>query len=150
MSLSDTDETALLKLMFQNVAWAGVGDASGPQPSAAAGSLFVALFTADPGEAGSFANECAYTGYARQAIARSTGGFTVSGTAPTIVSNAAAVTFPNCTASPGAALTYFAFCTAVTGGRVVLSGAFTSPASYQPSIGNAPTFAIGALIGQVD
>lgn len=145
MSLSDTDETNLLQLLFQNIAWAGVGDATGPRPSTAAGSLFVALFTADPGEAGSLAAECAYTGYARQAVARSAVGFTVAGNT---VSNAGLVAFPNCTAAPGAAVTHFAFCSALTAGRVILSGALSG--SYQPAIGNAPQAAIGVLAATAD
>lgn len=58
-----------LKLLFQNLAAAGIGDASGLQPSAVAGSLYVSLYTAS--------GECAYTSYARVAVARSAGGWTV-------------------------------------------------------------------------
>lgn len=58
-----------LKLVFQNAAAAGIGDASGLQPSATAGNLYVSLYTA--------AAECAYTSYARVAVARSSGGWTV-------------------------------------------------------------------------
>ena len=43
--------------------------------------------------------EATYTGYARVAIARTTGGFTVSGTDPTRVINAADITFPSSTST---------------------------------------------------
>lgn len=70
MSMSNASETALLELLFKNTAWANVGNAAGLQPSGAAGNLYVALHTADPGEAGSQStNEVSYTGYARVAIA---------------------------------------------------------------------------------
>jgi hypothetical protein len=58
-------------------------------------NLYVALHTADPVATGSQStNEVAYTSYARVAVARTTGGFTV-GTAT--VSPAATVSFPACT-----------------------------------------------------
>jgi len=58
---------AELDLVYRNVAFAGVGDVNGLPASAAAGNLFVALFTDTV--------EVAYTGYARQPIARSAVGF---------------------------------------------------------------------------
>ena len=80
MSKGNTFENDLLQLLFNNVDIADIGDASGIQNSAAAGSLYVALHTGDPGEAGTAAtNESAYGSYARQAVARSAAGWTVSG-----------------------------------------------------------------------
>ncbi len=91
MSMSNTSETALLNLLFNNVDWADVGDAAGLQNSATAGSFYVRLHTTDPGDAGTGdTNEISYTGYAPVAVARSALGFTVSGAS---VSNAAAVQF---------------------------------------------------------
>ena len=52
MSATNAFETDLLKLIFQNVALANVGDASGLQPSSTAGSLYISLHTGDPGETG--------------------------------------------------------------------------------------------------
>lgn len=67
-----------LKLIFQNAAWTNIGDAGGLLPSATAGSLYVSLHTGDPGSGGDQStNECAYTSYARVAVARSAGGWTV-------------------------------------------------------------------------
>lgn len=94
MPLANASETDLLKLIFTNVAWANVGNAGGLQPSGVAGSLFVALHTASPGEAGDqTTNEATYTNYARVAVARSAGGWTVSGDS---VSNTALISFPAC------------------------------------------------------
>lgn len=62
---------ALLELILNNVPLAGIGDATGLRGSSADGSLYVALHTADPGEAGNQStNEISYTGYARIAVAR--------------------------------------------------------------------------------
>ena len=52
MSMSNVAEAALLDLLFLNTDWANVGDASGLQNSATAGSFYIALHTSDPGEAG--------------------------------------------------------------------------------------------------
>mgnify|MGYP003441893878 CR=1 FL=1 len=48
MSMSNAAEAALLDLLFLNTDWANVGDAAGLQNSAAAGSFYIALHTADP------------------------------------------------------------------------------------------------------
>ncbi len=91
MSKGNTFENELLLLIFNNTDIADIGDAGGLQNSATAGSLYVALHTADPGEAGTQStSEAAYTGYARVAVARSGAGWTVSGNA---VENAALVQF---------------------------------------------------------
>ena len=52
MSKSNSFETSLLQHIFNNTAIANVGDATGLPASATAGSLWVSLHTADPGEAG--------------------------------------------------------------------------------------------------
>jgi hypothetical protein len=147
MSATNAFETALLTLLFNNTALANVGDASGLQPSGTAGSFYISLHTADPGEGGAQnTSEAAYTGYARVAVPRSVAGWIISGGN---VSNAAAVLFGNCTASPGSAVTYFGIGSASSGaGNLFLRGALSS--SYQPSIGNAPNFAIGDLDVNLD
>src|SRR5882672_3218350 len=101
MSLGNSAESDLLKLLFQNTAWAGIGDAGGLLPSAGAGSLFAALHTADPGATGTQStSEAAYGGYTRVGVARSAGGWTISGTQPTQAANTAATTFPQSSNGP--------------------------------------------------
>lgn len=142
MSKSNTFENDLLLLLFNNTAIALIGDASGVQPSGTAGSLYISLHTADPDEGGSQnTNEAAYTNYARQAVARSGAGWTVSGNT---VSNAALVQFPTCGAS-GATITHFGVgCSSGTGaGKLLYSGALSS--SLAVSSGIQPQFAIGEL-----
>ena len=71
MSLGDSFETALLQHIFQNASCSSIGDAGGLLPSAAAGSLWIALHTADPTDAGyQVTSESAYTNYARQGVSR--------------------------------------------------------------------------------
>ena len=124
MSKGNTYETELLQLIFNNTAMALVGDASGIQPSATAGSLYFSLHTADPGEAGTqTTSETAYTGYVRKGLARTSGNFNVAAGALNLVAN---LDFDACTASPGAALTHFAIGTAVSGtGKILYSGTLT-------------------------
>lgn len=124
MSKSNTFENELLLHLFNNSDIANIGDAAGLQNSVAAGSLYLVLHTADPGEAGSATtSEIAYTGYARQAVARSGAGFTVSGASVTLAAN---VDFPEMTAGAGGTVTFFSVVKEVSGASVILySGAVT-------------------------
>lgn len=146
MSKSNSAENGWLALLFNNSAFANIGDAGGLQPSAVAGSLYVSLHTGDPGEAGDqTTNECAYTSYARVAVARSGAGWTVSGNQ---ASNTAQVQFPASTGGSETA-THIAIGTATSGTGVLLySGALD--ASLAIGTGVQPTFAIGALVASED
>lgn len=123
MSKSNTWETGLLNLLFANADFAGVGDATGLRGSSVAGSLYVSLHTADPGEAGDqTTSEIAYTSYARVAVARSGAGWTVTGNS---VSPAANIEFPAGTGGSGTA-THFGVGTASSGaGKLLYSGAIS-------------------------
>lgn len=149
MSFPSAAESAILSLLFNNSAYANVGDTSGLQPSGAAGNLYISLHTADPGETGDqTTSESAYTGYARVAVVRSGSGWTVSGTAPTQVANAALLAFPACSGGTET-ITYFGIGTDSTGaGTLLMSGALT--ASLAVSSGITPQFAIGALVATLD
>lgn len=146
MSKGNTFENELLLLIFNNTAIALIGDASGLQPSATAGSLYVCLHTGDPGEAGvATTSECAYGSYARVAVARSGAGWTVTGNA---VTNAALIQFPQCTSGSETA-TYFSITTASSGGtKILYRGALS--ASLAISSGIQPQFAAGELDGTED
>ena len=128
-------------LLFNNTNVANIGDATGLRGAAAAGSLYVGLHTADPGEAGDQStSEAAYTGYARVAVARSGSGFTITANQ---AANAAAITFGACTAG-SSTITHFSIGTAASGAGVLLySGALT--ASLAVSNGITPEFATGQL-----
>lgn len=141
MSKGNAFENEWLLHVFQNASLPLIGDASGLQPSSAAGSLYVALHTADPGETGNqTTSEATFTNYARAAVARSSGGWTVS---TNEVSNAALVSFPACTGGSNT-ITHFSVGTASSGtGKILYSGALT--ASLAVSTGITAQFAIGAL-----
>jgi len=147
MSLSTAAESDLLKLIFQNTNFANVGDATGLRGSSTAGSFYIALHTADPGEAGDqTTSEATYTGYGRVAVARSSGGWTVSGT--TQVANAAAINFAACTGGSNT-ITYFSAGVASSGAsEIICSGALT--ASLAISNGITASYAIGALTISAD
>jgi hypothetical protein len=143
MSATNAFETALLQHIFQNADIALIGDATGLRGATTAGSLFVSLHTADPGEAGAQnTSEAAYTGYARQAVARSGAGWTVTGNN---AANAAAITFGPCTAGT-ATVTHFGIGTASSGaGSLLFKGALGASISVSTSSNATQTFAIGAL-----
>lgn len=141
MSMSNAFETELLDLIFNNAAIANIGDAGGLQPSATAGSLYVSLHTGDPGEAGDqTTNETAYTNYARVAVVRTAGGWTISGNTAT---NTALIQFPQCGVT-GATLTYVGVGTASAGAGVLL---FSGQLSSSLVVANLiqPQFAAGDL-----
>lgn len=126
MSKGNTFENEFLLNIFQNANIALIGDAIGIRGSTTAGSLYMALHTADPGEAGDqTASECTYTGYARVAVARSSAGFTVTTNS---VALAAAANFPNPTNATNLpqTATHFSVGTAATlAGKVLYKGTIT-------------------------
>jgi len=146
MSLSNSAENSLLLLIFNNTDFANVGDAGGLQNSAAAGSLYVALHTADPGETGDqTTSEATYTSYARVAVARSGAGWTVTNN---IADNTAAVNFPAATGGTNH-ITHVSVGLASAGASVILwSGELT--AHLDVSAGITPSFAAGALDCSID
>lgn len=124
MSKTNACENSLLLLIFNNTDFALIGDAAGLQNSATAGSLYVSLHTADPGEAGDQStNEIAYTSYARVAVARSGAGWTVTGNS---VSPAVTISFPAGTGGSGTA-THFGVGTSSSGAGVLLYKGAISP-----------------------
>lgn len=143
MSKSNSLENGILELILNNEPITLVGDASGIIGSTANGNLYVSLHTADPGEdSNQSTNEIAYTGYARVAVARNPGSnqWTVSGNQ---ASNAAKITFPQCTGGSGTA-THVGIGTDASGtGKLLYSAALT--ASRSISDGTTPEVAIGGI-----
>ncbi len=126
-SKSNSWENGLLLLLFNNTNFANVGDATGLRGSSTAGSLYLSLHTADPGEAGDqTTNEIGYTSYARKAVARASGaaGFTVSGNAATLTD--ALTSFAAGTGGSGTA-THFGIGTALTSTGVLLYSGTVTP-----------------------
>jgi hypothetical protein len=124
MSKANSFEAAFVLLVFNNTNVANIGDATGLRGSSAAGSLYLSLHTADPGEAGDqTTSEVAYTSYARVAVARTSGGFTCSAGTAALAANA---DFPAGTGGSGTA-TYFGIGTASSGAGVLLYSGSISP-----------------------
>lgn len=117
MSKGDTFENDWLKLIFQATAIANIADNAATSPLT---NLYVSLHTADPADAGNqTTSETAYTSYARVAVARTAGGWTVTGNS---VSPAANIDFPACTGGT-ATITHFGIGTASSGtGKLLYSG----------------------------
>ena len=120
MSASNDFENAVALLFFNATNWANVADnaASSPQTN-----WRLSLHTADPGEAGSqTTSEITYTSYARKDVARTSGGFTVSGNAATL---AALTSFVAGTGGSGTA-THLGLGTATSGAGILeMSGTVT-------------------------
>jgi hypothetical protein len=132
MSATNAAENAVLELIFKNTDWANVGDAAGLQNSATAGSFYLSLHTADPGEGGSqTTNETAYTSYARVAVARSGAGWTITNDS---VSPAATITFPEATGGT-ATITHMGIGTDSSGaGNLIWKGAVTPNISVSTGV----------------
>jgi hypothetical protein len=123
MSKTNVWENDLLLLMFNNTNSALHGDATGLRASTTAGSYFLSLHTADPGEAGDqTTSEIGYTSYARVAVARSGAGFTVTANA---VALAAAAVFPAGTGGSGTATHFGIGCSTSGAGKLLYKGAIS-------------------------
>jgi len=129
MSLSNTTEADILDVLLR-----------GLDPSYRAGATqYLAMFTADPSETGSIADEADYTGYARVALTKASAW---TGTASPFT-NAALIQFGACTAGTNA-LTHFAVVDTASGAvNMMISGALS--ATLNVSAGIQPQFAGGVL-----
>ncbi len=130
MSKSNTTEQDTLKSLLQ-----------GSDPSWRANpTLYLALHTADPGEAGNQStSEATYGGYARVEIVKSTG-WTDGGSTFT---NATLLQFPQCSGGSNT-LTYVSVgVTASSNSQIIYSGALNSSLSVSNLI--QPQFSIGSL-----
>lgn len=111
---SSTFANDILKLIFNATAIANLCDNAASAPLT---NTFVGLHTADPGNAGTqTTSECAYTGYGRATVARTSGGWTVTGNS---VSPVATIPFGACTAGSELA-TMFSVGVAVSGATKIM------------------------------
>lgn len=135
MSMSNDTENDILEAILK-----------GTDPAWRAGAtIYVALYTADPGEAGTaVTNEATYTSYARVAVTKATG-WTDNGST---FENAALVQFPQCTGGTNT-ITHFGLVTTASGaGQLLVSAALSS--SLAVSSGIQPQFAAGDLTVTAD
>ena len=120
MSKGNTFENDMLLLIFNGQPIANIADNAATAPLT---DLEVTLHTGDPGEAGTQeTNECTYTGSARVSVARTRGGWTVTGNS---VSPTANIDFPQATGGSETA-THWGVGTASAGaGKLLYSGPVT-------------------------
>ena len=120
---SDYLENAILKLIFNATSDALFASAAGSMTN-----IYCALHTGDPLDSGTqTSNEVqtsAYATYTRVAVARTSGGFTVTGSS---VSPVAAITFPTTSAvGTGCTATHFSIGELLTGaGKIFYAGTIT-------------------------
>lgn len=135
-SVFDND---LLKLIFNATPIANLADNAASSPFTV---FYLSLHTATPAVGGSqTTNEAAYTSYARVSVARTSGGFTVSGSSVTL---AALTSFPAATGGSETE-TFFSVGTATSGtGKVLYFGAI-SP-TIVVSTGVTPQLTTGTTI----
>lgn len=139
MSKSNAFENSLLKLIFNATAIANLADNAASSPLT---NLYVSLHTADPGEAGDQStSEATYTGYARVAVARTTGGWTVTNNSVSPVAN---IDFANCTGGTNT-ITYFGVGTASSGAGVLYYSGTVTP-SISVSSGVTPRLTTASTI----
>lgn len=129
-SFSDYLENKLLDHVFGAVAYS------------APATIYVALLTAAPTDAstGSTITEANYTGYARKSMTNNKTTFSTSSGGA--LSNAAAITFAQCTAG-SSAVTHFAIVDAASGGNILAWGDLT--VSKTITSGDIPEFAATSL-----
>lgn len=128
-SFANLTQANVLKLMFNATNWANIADNTATSPATV---LYISLHNADPGDGGSQnTNETAYTNYARIAVARTAGGWTISGAAPTQVTNVAAINFAQCGAT-GDVLTHWGVGLSASGAGTLLA---SGPIGSGPALG---------------
>lgn len=121
MSLSNSLENALLLLLFNATTFANVAINATSSPIT---NVENSLHTADPGEAGDqTTSESAYTSYARVAVLRTSGGWTVTANS---VSPVATIAFPAGTGGSGTA-TYWGIGSAHTSTGVLWASGPITP-----------------------
>lgn len=121
MSKSNSLENALLLLLFNATLFANVAINATSSPIT---NIEVSLHTADPGEAGDqTTSESVYTSYARVAVARTSGGWTITANSVSPVAN---IDFPAGTGGSGTA-TYAGVGSSHTGAGVLWYSGTVTP-----------------------
>ena len=134
-------QSPILALIFQAVAWASVAQNNATSPYT---NAYLSLHSADPTNAGNqSSSEILYTGYTRLPVSRIVGSWTISGSSPTIISNAAQLQFGLCTAGGPVTASYVGIGWAASGAGILLmvSSVLATPLIINPAV--QPTIAIG-------
>lgn len=130
MSKGNTFENDILKALFHD-------DTTNLDAILALTNFYVAIHTADPGEAGDqTTSEVSYTGYQRVAVARTSSGWNIVNNTFSPVD---AITFPEVLGAAGALATFASIGTASSGtGKILYRGPIDPTIScdlgYEPSL----------------
>jgi hypothetical protein len=140
MAKGATFDNDLLKMIFNAAAIANLCDNAASTPLT---SLFVALHTADPTAAGNqSSSELSYTGYARVAVARTSGGWTVTSAS---VSPTADIAFAISTGGTGGTATFASIGVASSGATKILYSGALAP-NIVVTTGVTPIITAGSTI----
>lgn len=122
MAGSNFIDAGMLALIYQAVAIPGIATNATSAPIA---NIYIALHTADPGQAGTEAtNEVAYTGYARVAVVRSSSGWVLTGNT---INPAATINWPTGTGGSGTAAFWSTGVAASGATSIINSGPISPP-----------------------
>lgn len=121
----------ILKLIFHGDAIADLAEDDTTSPAT---SLYVSLHTATPMAGDQTTSEISYTGYAREAVSRDSGGWSI---ASGVVSNVASIYFGPMTGGTGGTATHFGIGTSLTGSGILLYSGPISP-SLEIDTGDQP------------
>ena len=120
MSIGAAFREDILDLIYNAVAIANIADNAATSPLT---NLYVALHTADPNAGTQSTSEVTYTSYARVAVARTSGGWTITANS---VSPAATISFPAGTGGSGTA-THASVGTLTSGAGIIIDSGALSP-----------------------
>ena len=121
MTKTNNWENSILDLLFNATGVTNIADNTATSPLT---NLYVSLHTGDPGEAGTqTTNECTYGSYARIAVARTSGGWTITANS---VSPAANIDFAEATSGTETA-THFGVGSLTSGAGVLYYSGAISP-----------------------
>ncbi len=142
MPKGDAFAEDLLRHIFLNDPIANIGDATGLPASGTTGSLYLTLHVADPSDIGTATSSDAnYVPYARQAVARTSANWSVSGKTVTLLGD---VIFPEVT-SGTETITHIGVTMEASGASVLMfRTSLETPISLSP--GFTPFIEAGSVI----
>lgn len=131
------------KLVYNATAFANVADNAASSPLT---NIYMALHTADPGAGGGQnTSEATYAGYARQAVARTTGGFTITTQQIQLAAN---VPFPAAGPTATDVLRFWSTGSLVSGAGIVFhSGPIGSNLGVGTAVAATDTITLPGLTG---
>lgn len=141
MSWTTTSAGDYLKLIYNATTIANFAINATSSPNT---QVFVSLHTASPGASGTQAtNEAAYPSYARVAVNRNTGGWTVTSNAVSPVAN---ISFPASTGSPSETETFMGVGVATSGATELMHYGAISPTIAVTAAGITPVLTTATAI----